>query len=177
MSALGVPNVVLDAEPKPSHARQPLAHRDAVFHEEATDLIDHPGPLTDQAGTDPMQRQKVHLLGRLDANEAHRRPLHRFDNRLGIPAIDLVALEERLDVLRGDQPHVMAERLQSAPDMMSTGTGFHTDEAARDVGEPALELTTAELDLQRDRTAFVETGQMETVLTQIDTDDGNGDFC
>ena len=93
MSALGVPNVVLDAEPKPSHARQPLAHRDAAFHEEATDLIDHPGPLTDQAGTDPMQRQKVHLLGRLDANEAHRRPLHRFDNRLGIPAIDLVALD------------------------------------------------------------------------------------
>src|SRR5262249_2183394 len=51
-----------------------------------------------------MERQQVHLLRRLDAHEAHRRPLHGFGDRFGVAIVVLVALEERLS-LRDSMPH------------------------------------------------------------------------
>ena len=82
----------------------------------------------------------------------------------------LLELQDRLNVLGLGVVGLVG-------DVMGTGTGFHADEAARDVRETALELTTAELDLQRDRAARVKADEMEAVLTQINTDRGNGDVC
>ena len=56
-----------------------------------------------------MQRQQITLLRGLDGNEVHRRPLHRLRDRLSIAIVVLVALEERLDVLRRDEANVMPE--------------------------------------------------------------------
>ncbi len=66
-----------------------------------------------------MQGQQVHLLRRLDANEPHGRSLNRFGDRLGIAIIVLVALEERFDILRRDQAHVMAKAFQHAADKVA----------------------------------------------------------
>src|SRR5262249_49874659 len=76
---------------------------------EAAGLIGHCRALADQASADAMESQQVHLLRRLDAHEAHRRPLHGFGDRFGVAIVVLVALEERLHVLRRDQSHVMTE--------------------------------------------------------------------
>ena len=58
--------------------------------------------------------------------------------------------------------------------MMRTTTSFHADQARRHVGQPRLDLATRPLLTQRKCTAFVETDDVERVLTDIDADDGNG---
>src|SRR5215472_7730347 len=60
-----------------------------------------------------MQCQQVQLLRRLDRHEAHGRPLHGFRYRLGVAVVVLVPLEEWFDVLRRDQPDVMADLTSS----------------------------------------------------------------
>jgi hypothetical protein len=48
------------------------------------------------------------LLFGLDRNEAHARPLGRFTDGLCIGGIVLLPLDERLDVGRRDQAHMVA---------------------------------------------------------------------
>ena len=55
-----------------------------------------------------MQREQIALLGRLDRDEVHSRSLHGLGDGLGIAEVVLVSLEERLDVLGGDQANVVA---------------------------------------------------------------------
>jgi hypothetical protein len=84
-----------------------LSHGDAAFDEKAADLVDDGGALADKTRPDAVQRQQIALLGRLDRDEVHGRPLHRLGDGLGIPVVVLVSLEERLDVLRGDQANIV----------------------------------------------------------------------
>src|SRR6516162_9317720 len=49
------------------------------------------------------------LLFALDRNEAHARPLSRFTDGLCIGGIVFLPLDERLDVNRRDQAHMMAQ--------------------------------------------------------------------
>jgi hypothetical protein len=79
----------------------------------------------------------------------HGRPLHGFRNRLRIAVVVLVTLEERLHVLRRDQTHIV---LQLPADVMGTRTRLHADQAARNIGQTAFELTTGYLLLQDDCT-------------------------
>lgn len=58
-----------------------------------------------------MDRLGILLPDALDRYEPHV----RLRNRLGIVAVILVALDERLDELLGDQPDVVALGLQPAP--------------------------------------------------------------
>src|SRR5262245_9196864 len=79
-----------------------------------------------------------------------------------------MSLEERLDVLRRDQTHIVTERRQLSCDKMRAGTCFHPDQAARDIAEPASKLMPGDLLLQNNRTARVEPDQMERVLAAVD---------
>jgi hypothetical protein len=63
---------------------QALAHRDALFQHEGTDLINDAGALRDEPLAHPMKSLKVELIGRLGSDELHRRSLHRLRNRLRI---------------------------------------------------------------------------------------------
>src|SRR6266513_168448 len=117
-----------------------LPHRDAALDEEAADLIDHTCPLANEARAHTMQRQQVHLLRRLDRHKVHGWALHGFRDRLGIAVVVLVSFEERLDVLRRHQPHVVAERRQPPADVMRTSARLHTDKAAGNIGKPAFDL-------------------------------------
>lgn len=47
------------------------------------------------------------LIGRFRFDEPHRRPQRRFADRLGIRRVDFLPLDERLDVLRRDQPDLV----------------------------------------------------------------------
>src|SRR6266566_4475332 len=154
-----------------------LPHNDAAFDEEAADLVDHTRTLADEARAHAMQSQKIHLLGRLDRHKMHGWPLHGFRNRLRIAVVVLVSLEERLHVLRRDQTHIVASGLQLPADVMGTRTGLHADQAARNIGQTAFELTTGYLLLQDDCTPLVEADEVERVLAEVDPDRGDDPSC
>src|SRR6516165_7637639 len=124
-----------------------------------------------------MQCQQIHLLRRLDRHKLHGRSLHRFRDCLGVAVVVLVSLEERLHVLRRDQTHIVTKSCNLSCDKMRAGTGFHPDQAARDVAEPPSKLMTGYLLLQNNRTALVEPNQMERVLTNVDADRADGCWC
>ena len=115
-----------------------------------------------------MQGEQIHLLRRLDRHEMHGRSLHRFRDCLDVAVVVFVSLEEWLDVLRWDQTNIVTKGHQLSCDKMRAGTGFHPDQAARDIAEPASKLMTADLLLQNNRTARVEPDQMERVLADVD---------
>ena len=78
-----------------------------------------------------MEREKIALLGRLDRDEAHSRSLHGLGDGLGIAEVVLMSLEERLNVLRGDQADVVPEWLNLARDVMRARACLEADKAGR----------------------------------------------
>src|SRR5215510_3477382 len=163
-----------------SAARHPelkYGRADAALDQGAADLIDHPRALADEARAHAMQSQQVHLLRRLDRHEVHGWPLHGFRNRLGIAVVVLVTFEERLHVLRRHQTNMVSKRGELASDVMRSRTRFHADQAARNVGEPALKLSARAFELPNDRPALIETDKMEAILTEIDADRADGGWC
>jgi hypothetical protein len=87
----------------------------------------------------------------------------------------LVPFEERLHVLRRDQTHIVTERGKLSCDKMCARTGFHPDQAARNIAQPACELMSGNLLLQNDHAALVEPHQMEGVLAEVDPE--SADCC
>jgi hypothetical protein len=61
-----------------------------------------------------------------------------------------------------------------AANVMSPRVGFHADQAARNVGQPALKLSARALQLQNDRPALIEADKMEAILAEIDADRADG---
>jgi len=88
-----------------------------------------------------------------------------------------VPLEEWFHVLRWDQTHIVAKRRKLPCDKVRPGTGFHPDQAARDIAEPAPKLMTGYLLLQNNRTALVQPDQMERILADVDSDRVDGFSC
>jgi hypothetical protein len=56
--------------------------------------------------------------------------------------------------------------------MMRADTGFHPDEACRQIGQPRLQLATRPLLPQHDRTAPIVAHDVKRVLADIDADHG-----
>src|SRR6266849_2386619 len=154
-----------------------LPHGDAALKQKAADLIGHTRALADQARAHAMQCQQIHLLRRLDRHEVHRWSLHRSRDRFRVAVVILVSLEERLYVLRWDQTHIVTKSRKLSSDKMGARTGFHPDEAARNIAQPASKLMTGYLLLQNNRTPNVEPYQMERVLADVDADRADGFLC
>ena len=76
--------------------------------QKAAYLIDHGGPLADQARPDPVQRLQIQLLIGLGWNKACRRPLHRLGYAMGISEVILVPLPKGLCVRGWHLFHVVA---------------------------------------------------------------------
>ena len=93
----------------------------------AAKRIDHPRALTDQQLTGPVQHQNRLLLGAFRRRKAHRRTRHRLADRFRIRRVVLVRLDEGANVLRRDQPDLMAQRLYLTRPVVRTGAGFHAD--------------------------------------------------
>jgi len=68
----------------------------------------------------------------------------------------------------------VAKRGELASDVMRSTTRFHANQAARNVGEPALKLSARALQLQNDRPALIEADKMEAILAEVDTDCADG---
>ncbi len=153
--------------------RESLAYCDTAFQQEGANLIDDAGALADQALAHPVQCLQVELFGGLRCDELHRRPLHRLGDCLGITEVVLLSLRIGTNILRWHQPGIVAKAIELATEMMRTDTGFHANQAWRQVGKSCLNLATRPLLPKHDRTALIVADNMERVLADIDTDYGD----
>jgi hypothetical protein len=113
------------------------------------------------------------LLRGLHGDEAHRRPLHGFDDRLGIAVIVLVALQERLHVLRRYEPYIVPELDQPTPNVMCACTDLHSDQALRNVDETLDELSSGYASAHDNLAAPILADEMKRVFADIDSDGVN----
>ena len=98
--------------------------------------VDQHGPLPDQQVAHLVQHEHGLLADRLDREEAHGRPRHGFRDGLCIGGIGLPALDVRPHVGGRHQSDRMAELGQLA----RRATGFHADQAGRELGEERQDL-------------------------------------
>jgi hypothetical protein len=116
------------------------------------------------------------LLGfGLDRDEAHRRPAHRLADRRRVRRILLVPPDIGFRVGRRDQPYVVAQSGQLARPVMRRGTGFHADQAARQLGEERQNLGAAQRPADRHRPRPINPMHLEQRLGQIQADRANPD--
>ena len=108
---------------------------DAVFRQQAADLVDLGGALLDGLTAHAMNGLEILLLDALDGHEAQGGPLRRLGNRFGIRRVVLVGFDEGLDELRGDQLHLVAIGLEGARPIVGTATGLHGDPAGGAIGQ------------------------------------------
>ena len=85
------------------------------------------------------------LLGAFRRRKAHRRTRHRLADRFRIRRVVLVPLDEGANVLRRDQPDLMAQRLYLTRPVVRTGAGFHADKTGWQSGEERQHLPAAQL--------------------------------
>src|SRR5262249_9861442 len=101
----------------------------AVFHQVPAKGVDALGALPHQEIAGAEHDAVRLLLFGFDRNEAHARPLGRFTDGLCIGRIVLLPLDERLDVGRRDQAHIMTQLSDLTRPVARPGTGFHRDDA------------------------------------------------
>jgi len=106
---------------------KPLAYWNTVLQKKAADLIDHSGPLADQARSHAVQGLQIQLIVGLYRNATGRWPLHSFRDRVRVPEIVLVTLPERPGINRRHLLDVMTERDQFSSYAMRRHAGLNTD--------------------------------------------------
>jgi hypothetical protein len=113
-----------------------LSDDDAALENKAANLIDHCGPLADQARPNPVQRLEIELFVGFGWNKARRRPLYRLSYGMGISEIILVPLPKGLCVRGRYLLHVVAQRGKLASNVVRRHPRFDTDKTGRQVREP-----------------------------------------
>src|SRR5215831_5049513 len=88
----------------------------AVFHQVPAKSVDALGTLPHQEIAGSEHDAVRLLLFALDRNEAHARPLRRFTDGLCIGGIVLLPFDERLDVDRRGQTHMVCSTILSGLD-------------------------------------------------------------
>ena len=117
-------------------------------------------------------RSGLLFLG-LGFHKPHGRSQRRLDDCFRIGGVILLALDERLDVVRRDQPDLMPVAGHFPRPMMRTGAGLHHHEARRLLRHEPGELWSRQLLAEHDGPVRRCAVNLEHVLCQIDADDGN----
>jgi hypothetical protein len=116
-------------------ARDAFGADDAIFQEQATDLVDERGAMMDETFPDAMQRLEVLLIGSLDGHCPHVGTRRGFGDGGGIVAVVLGSLAEGDDILGGDELDLVSECGELARPVLRAGAGLHRDATRRKVGE------------------------------------------
>ena len=74
---------------------------------------------------------QIKLVLALFLNRAQLRPQRGLGDCLRIVVVVLLALHERSDVNRGDDPRLVAQSAEHSADKMRTQAGFHANDARR----------------------------------------------
>ena len=75
-----------------------------------------------------MEHQHGLLVCALDGGKSHRGSYDSLRNGFGIGRIMFIGLEKGTDILRGNQPHVVALGLELTGPVMRAATGFHANQ-------------------------------------------------
>ena len=149
------------------HLRRPLSDDQSELRTVAAQCIDHHGALTDQQLTSPVQHQNRLLLRAFRRRKPHHRTRHRLADRFRIRRVILVRLDEGANVLRRDQPDLMAQRLQLTRPVVRTGASLHTDKTGWQAGEECQHLPAPQLPAQHHSTFAISPMNLEHRLSQI----------
>lgn len=87
------------------------------------------GALLDKLLARPEHHRSGLLPCRFRLHEAHGGPLRRLDNRFRIGGIILLPFQERLDVVRGNQPDLMTVPRHFPRPVLRAGASFHRHNA------------------------------------------------
>ena len=107
--------------------------------------VDRLCALPDQQLPDTKDHRRALGLFTLHGNKTHGRADRCFTDRLSICRVVFLALDEGLDVSWRDQPNVMAKLADLAPPEVSASTGFHRDNASRQLPEKLQHLRSPQL--------------------------------
>jgi len=111
------------------------------------------------------------LVGGLRLHEPHGRPHRCFNNGLGIGGVILLALDERLDVVRRDQPNLMALLHHLPRPMVGAGASLHHHTTRRLLRHEPRELWPRQLLAEQRGPVRRSAMHLEHVLCEIDADD------
>lgn len=107
------------------------------------------------------------LVGALGLDELHAGALRGLHDRFGVGRVVLVPLEERLDVERCDQSHLVAQSRDLSRPVMGAAASLHDDDCRRLRGHKSPELPTGqpppELHMPRHRGPM----ELENALCQV----------
>src|SRR5215469_5000288 len=145
----------------------------AVFHQVPAQSIDALGALPHQEIPSPEHDAVRLLLFGLDRNKAHARPLGRFTDRLGIGDIILLPLDERLDVGRRDQAHMMAQLTDLTRPIMRAGAGLHRHDAPGLRGEETEKLRASDPLAKEHMPGTIRSMHLKHVFRDVQTDRGS----
>lgn len=99
----------------------------------------------------------------------NRGAVRRFADRLRVPGVGLVPLHKRLDVLRRHQLDPVALRLEPARPMVRAATGFHPDQARRQLRKIIDDVFTLQLLAQHGLALRIRSVRLKNMLCQIQT--------
>src|SRR6516165_12689521 len=145
----------------------------AVFHQVPAKSVDALGALTHQKIAGAEHDAVRLLLFALDRNEAHAWPLRRFTDGLCIGGVVLLPLDERLDVDRRDQAHMMTQLSDLARPVVRAGTGFHRNDAPGLRCYETEKLRASDALAEQHMPGSIRSMQVEHVLRDVQTDRGS----
>src|SRR5215469_1103687 len=145
----------------------------AVFHQVPAKSVDALGALTHQEIAGSEHDAVRLLLFGLDRNKAHARPLGGFTDGLCIGGIVLLPLDERLDVGRRDQAHMMAQLSDLTRPVVRTGTGFHRHDAPGLRCQKTEKLHASNALAKEHIPGTIRSMHLEHVLRDVQTDRGS----
>lgn len=154
-----------------------LAKANTAIEQKAADLADDSGAMIDHALACTMECLNVLLLDGLLRNERNVRLPRGGANRFGVIAVVLLASDEWLHILRADDLHLMAERLELSRPAEGAGAGFNHNGAAINLCDDDKQLIAHDPAFENDTAIAVHAMELEDVFGDVDTEDVDGHGC
>src|SRR4029077_284999 len=145
----------------------------AEFRRMAAQRIHQHRALLDQQVAHPEHRQRRLLLGGFDRHKPHRRPAHRFANRLGIDRVVLAALDVALDILRRHQQHRVPQAAQQPRPVMRGAARLDADSRRWQLGKEFLDLAAPQLPPQYRLLVLVNSMNLKDMFGRVQTNSDN----
>src|SRR5215471_6309133 len=120
-----------------------------------------------------MQHQQGLLISRLDRYEPHRWACHGLADGGCVRSIVFRPFDIALHVARRHQTHGVTELRDFTSPMMSGSTGFHTDQASRNLAKEVDDLLAPQLTGDDDLAQAIHAVHLEHVLGEINADGAN----
>jgi hypothetical protein len=159
-----------DALGQLGEAAPPRRRNDAELGQLTAHAVDQLGVLPDQQFARPFEPARGLARDALDRDKAHVRTADRGADRCRIARVVLVAPDERLDVSRRDQAHIVTQRAQLARPVMGRAARLDPNQRRIEPGEKRQDLRSPQPLLHNDLAARILAVNLEHRLRDIQPD-------